>query len=119
MQVNAVLREAMQAADRTLRFKNIDGRSRDLSREGAFSLGELARIIGGERAMNDHLTRVLTNGTWFTASLPPILEQLTDLRNAAAHGRPVDRAEIVRLRNRFVGVGCKGELLELALVRLR
>ena len=52
-------------------------------------------------------------------SLPPILDELAGFRNPAAHRGTVAREDVVRLRNQLVGIGSKGELLELAQVRVR
>jgi hypothetical protein len=117
VQANALLLSAMRAAETGVRNANVDGATKDLSRSGPFSLGQLARIIGGDRPRNEYLRRVL--GDWYATSLPPILDELAKLRNSAAHGGIVERDEIVRLRNRLVGVGSKGDLLDLALVRPR
>jgi len=119
VQVNAVLRAAMRGADARVRDENVEGRTRDLSREGSFSLGQLARIIGGDRSRVEYLKRRLANGDWFASSLPPILEDLTRYRNPAAHGEGVAREDIVRWRNALIGVGSKGELLQLAQVRVK
>ena len=118
VQVNAVLRAAMRGADARVRSENVEGRTRDLSREGSFSLGELARIIGGDRNRVQYLKKCLANGDWFASSLPPILEDLSRYRNPAAHDGNVAREDVIRLRNRLIGIGCSGEILELARVRL-
>lgn len=118
VQVNMLLREALVDAEARLRLANVEGDTLDLVRDGPFALGALARAIGGEQGRNAWLKRRLVHGEWFTASLPPILEQLREARNAAAHGELVDRERIAQLRDQLVGVGCKGALLELAQVRL-
>jgi hypothetical protein len=119
VQANATLRAAVRGADVALRSVNIDGASRDLSRGGGLSLGQLARVIGGERRLNEYLRKRLANGDWFAMSLPPILDELAAYRNPAAHRGTIAREDVVRLRNRLLGVGSKGELLELAQVRVR
>ncbi|MBL8998307.1 MAG: hypothetical protein JNL44_13425 [Gemmatimonadetes bacterium] len=117
VQVNALLREAMQGSPDAIRFENIEGRSVDLAREGPISLGQLARVIGGNRARGEHLRARLEHGDWFVASLPPILEELAGMRNPAAHGGVVQRDDVVRLRGQMIGVGSEGRLLRLAMVR--
>ena len=119
VQVNAVLRSVMTGAEPAVRHENVGGHTVDLSREGSFSLGELARIIGGDRRRTEHMKKRLANGDWFAASLPPILENLAQYRNPAAHAGSVLREDVVRWRNRLIGVGSKGDLLELAQVRSR
>lgn len=117
VQVNQQLRAAMYMAPDVVRYANIDGRGVDLSKDGPLSLGALARLIGEDEARNAHLKRKL--GEWFTASLPALLKELTELRNAAAHGGAVDRGAVAQLRSGLMGVGSKGQLLELAQVRPR
>ena len=118
VQVNARLREALAAADARLRRANVDGAPVDLVADGPFALGPLAHAIGGDEARNAWLRRRLVHGEWFAASLLPILDELREVRNAAAHGEPVDRERVAQLRNQLVGVGSKGTLLDLAQVRL-
>jgi hypothetical protein len=118
VQVNALLRQALAGAEADVRRLNLDGVTVDLVADGPFTLGELARAIGDEAERNYWLKRRLAHGEWFTASLPPILRELAELRNAAAHGTVVERDVVTRLRNRLIGVGCVGELVELARVRV-
>jgi hypothetical protein len=84
-----------------------------------FGLGELDRAIGDDKARFDWFARNLENGSWFTASLPPILNELRGVRNPASHGNPVARERIEQLRASLIGVGCKGTLIELAEVTRR
>lgn len=119
VQVNLVLRAAMASAPDTIRYVNVDGRSLDLGRQGPLTLGQLSRVIGADEARNRHLKQRLREGEWFTASLPPILDELAALRNPAAHGAAIERAAAVALRNRLIGVGHIGQLLQLAQVQLR
>lgn len=90
----------------------------DVVTGGPFSLGELGRITGGERAVNEALGRRVTPAKWVTASLPAVLEELARVRNPAAHGGRVGREEAGRVRDWRVGVGCVGELVELARLRV-
>ncbi len=119
VQANAILHAAMRGAPSAIRLVNVEGRSMDLSRDGPFTLGQLARIIASEKPRLDHLRARLDPGAWFVESLPPILEDLAARRNPAAHGGEVDRDEAVRLRDRLIGVGSIGDLLRLAQVRVR
>jgi hypothetical protein len=119
VQTNAVLRRAMARASEAVRSVNIDGASIDLARGRALTLGELARVIGEQRGVNEFLRQRLENGGWFAASLPPILREMAELRNPAAHERCVERREVAELRDRCVGVGQSGTLVELGKVALR
>ncbi|HRQ77612.1 MAG TPA: hypothetical protein PLY94_03360 [Gemmatimonadaceae bacterium] len=117
VQVNLLFRQAMYMSPEAMRFANVEHRRLDLSKDGPLSLGALARLIGEDEARNGHLRKRL--GEWFAASLPALLRELTELRNAAAHGGTVSRDAVARLRNALMGVGSVGQLLQLAQVRAR
>jgi hypothetical protein len=118
VQVNALLRQVFACASAEVRRMNLGGTTIDLAETGPFTLGELARAIGDDQERNAWLRRRLVHGEWFAVSLPPILEELAELRNAAAHGEVVARDDVARVRNQLVGVGCVGDLVELARVRV-
>lgn len=119
VQVNRIVRLALADAPPALRYMNFGGQSVDLCGGRTWSLGELSRAIGGEKARLDWFTKNLVNGTWFTTSLPPILEELREVRNPASHGTTVDRLRVEQLRASLIGVGSTGTLVELARVQRR
>ena len=120
-QCNAVLGAAWRnGVPATARRANVDGRTVDLAEFGSLSLGQLARVLGGERELGAALRSALEHGAWFTGELPVILDSLAEVRNAAAHGgRRVDRQTATEWRDRILGVGCVGEIVELARVRIK
>ena len=119
LQVNTILRRALRDAHPDERMANVDGSTVDLTTGRLWSLGELARVIGQEQAVNRALKRRLAKpgGEWFTASLPPILDDLASLRNPSAHTERVERDAARKLRDSLVGVGCPGVLNDLGRVR--
>lgn len=119
VQTNAILRRALAGAPTMVRMANVEGKSLDLARQGPLSLGQLAHAIGEDQERNAFLKKRLEGGEFFTASLPAILKELTDLRNPAAHGGTIAREDAIKLRNRMIGVGSLGQLLQLAQVRVR
>lgn len=119
VQVNAVLRGAMRGARDAVRRANVDGTTVDLATAGPWSLGQLARLVGGDRGRTQWLAGALANGSWFTGQLPAILDDLARVRNPAAHGGRVAREEARRHRDQLVGVACTGTLVELGRVRLK
>jgi hypothetical protein len=119
VQVTTVLRAVLKDAGWSLRVANIDGESVDLVSGRMLGLGELARLIGGDRERNEWCRNRLEHGAWFAASLPPMLEELREVRNPATHGGRVERQQVERMRAKWIGVGCKGSLVELAGVRAR
>jgi hypothetical protein len=119
VQTNAILRRALAGAPTTVRMANVEGTSLDLARQGPLSLGQLAHAIGEDQERNAFLKKRLEGGEFFTASLPAILKELTDVRNPAAHGGAIAREDAIKLRNRMIGVGSIGQLLQLAQVKVR
>ena len=119
VQTNAVLRRLWPKIDAKLRRMNINGRTEDLGTYGSLDLGTLARAIAGEKALNAALNRQLRNGQWFTESLPAVIDAFREVRNPGTHSDPVDRAVATYWREKFIGVGCSGDLVELAKCRER
>ncbi|HJP58891.1 MAG TPA: hypothetical protein VJ865_02795 [Gemmatimonadaceae bacterium] len=119
VQTNILLRRAMETVAARDRLINLDGRSVDVATGGPFMLGDLARIIGDSPEINQALRRKIAPQyrDWFVASLPAILRDLGSIRNPAAHSSQLDRHEVQRHRNQYLGVGCEGELVKLAKVR--
>ncbi len=120
MQANIILRSSCRKLSPHERLANVGGHTLDLASSRPLTLGELARAVGGERELNAALTRVLHNGAWFAGQLPSILEDfVTSVRNPGAHTERIDRETARRWRERLIGVGCKGDLVELAGTRTR
>ena len=118
VQGNALLRRALANAPRDVRLANVEGRSVDLTRGEFLSLGQLARVIADNKGVNDGLRRRVRPGEWVAVSLAPVMREIAELRNPAAHTERFSREQIVPLRDRLVGVGCMGHLVELGRVRL-
>lgn len=120
VQTNIILRKALARMKPLERTVNIDGRSVDCHSAGPFMLKDLANIIADCKEINDalkmHIAPPMTH--WFTASLPAILRDLANIRNPAAHSTQMDRESVHSHRNRYLGVGCEGELVRLAKVRV-
>lgn len=119
LQVNVVVRSALARAPRELRHANLDGRSVDIVTDGPWGLGELSIIIGRDKARHDWFRTHLEHGEWFAMGLPPVLDELREVRNPASHGGAVQRERIEGLRGALIGVGSAGNLVELAKVRVR
>jgi hypothetical protein len=119
VQVNAILRRSLSRVSNAAKLVNLDGRTEDLERFRPLMLQELARVIGGERQLNEELCRLLANGQWFTSSLPPTLDAFRAVRNPGTHESRIERRVATEWRNRLLGVGCAGDFVELARVRLR
>lgn len=117
VQVTATLASAIGSAPGPIRHAHVENSTVDLARRGGLSLGQLPRVISGERERFEWLVRNVEHGTWFTQQLPPMLERLTGFRNPAAHSERRDRDPAVRLRAEIVGIGCAGLLVELTKVQ--
>jgi hypothetical protein len=120
VQVNLLLRQALRGAPVRDRTVNVDGRSVDLAGGRLWGLGELTRIIAGDEVVNRVLKARLARpgAEWFMASLPPILTELAESRNPAAHSARLERGAASMLRNRLVGVGERGVINDLGRVRV-
>lgn len=120
VQTNILLRRALETTPSRERMVNIDGRSTDVGTAGPFMLGDLAHIIGDCKEINEALRKRIAPSSrdWFVASLPAILRDLGAIRNPAAHSTRPDRQSVQRHRNQYLGVGCEGELVKLAKVRV-
>lgn len=118
VQANVVLRAALPRIPERARLAKLGDRTVKLG-DRALSLGQLGAAIGGERALNEALTRVLINGGWFTGAFPALAEDFAQVRNAGTHATRVDRITAQGWRNRLLGVGCTGDFVELARVALR
>ena len=119
VQVNLLVRHALSRAPDRERLANVNGRTVDIADGTLWSLGELAHILSGEQEVNSALKRRLVNGEWFTASLPPILRELSEVRNPAAHAVRVAREQATRVRNRVLGIGTESTLARLGSVSVR
>jgi hypothetical protein len=120
-QTNATLTAALRAGvPVNARRVNIDGKTVDLLGFRALTLGELARILGGERELAAALKNVIENAAWFTGQFPVMLDALAEVRNAAAHGKErIDRKRASEWRDRILGVGSVGEIVKLAKVKVK
>ena len=121
VQTNILLRDALRRVKPQDRMANVEGKSVDVAAGGPWSLGQLVQLIGENQDINEALRRTLDpkGGAWMAASLPAILDQLAAVRNPAAHSASLDRESVRTLRNRYIGVGCEGELVRLAKVAIR
>lgn len=119
VQTNILLKQALRNVKPLDRMRNVDGHSKDVGQSGPFTLGVLASIIGGDEGMHHQLKQHVVSGKdFFVASLPAILKELSNVRNPAAHSSALDREAVHKLRNRFLGVGCEGDFIKLAKVRI-
>ncbi len=77
------------------------------------TLADWARILGSSKAMADYLGRTLAGGRWLAESLGPVLADFARYRNPAAHETVAGRADVIRWRQRILGIGCEGVLARL------
>jgi hypothetical protein len=118
VQGNALLRRATAKLPPNARRAKVGDVSVDLAAHRSLTLGELARVLGGERELREGLAGVM-DGRWFRESFPSVLDALAEVRNQAAHGGTTSRDAATHWRNRLVGVGCEGDLVALARTRVR
>jgi hypothetical protein len=87
----------------------------DLRHYHHLSLGQLAKVLQRDGELVGWL--VAAHGArarWLCTQAPALLGELADYRNPAAHAQVMTRAQVLPLRNQWLGVGCHGQLVELA-----
>jgi hypothetical protein len=119
IQVNATLQSALAVIPARARLVQLEKGSVSLDKAGPLSLGQLARAIGREPELNQALPPRLNYGSWFTGSLPAMLDDFRSVRNTAVHNGRIDQKTAAYWRNRMLGVGTEGVFAQLARVRLR
>ena len=66
------------------------------------------------------MRNVVEHGGWFTGAFPVMLDAFAEVRNAAAHGgKRIDRRQATEWRDRILGVGSIGEIVEVTKVRVK
>jgi hypothetical protein len=115
---NRIVREAMRGAPPDVRTATIDGVSVDVTAGPPLSTAQLGRYLGGSKAVADWCVKKLRDGAWLAAQLPPVLLAIAQLRNPGAHAAQLDRDAVGHWRRRLMGIGCEGEFVRLAKVRL-
>lgn len=113
--VNRLLPRLLQRAPERLVLVNVDGTGHDLRQYHHLSLGQLAWLLQRDGEL---LSWVLgTHGLrvkWLCTQAPALLRELADHRNPAAHAQVLTRADVLPLRNQWLGVGSDGHLVALA-----
>lgn len=119
VQANTVLRRAIGRLPERKRLAKLERDTVDLSTHPPLSLGQLARVLGGERELGEALKPMLEHTSWFTGQFPAIADAFREVRNEGAHAARVDRKTATQWRDLILGVGCEGHLVHLSKVRPR
>jgi hypothetical protein len=117
--LNAVLARVLPDVPEKARLAGYDGRTVDVLERMPLTLGQFARAVGGEQALNAAITQRLVHGGWFARDLAAVADGVAQVRNPGAHQQRVGRDAAMIVRNQLVGVGCQGALAELTKVRLK
>jgi hypothetical protein len=97
---------------------NLNGQTVDLTEHRAFGLGELTHAVGGEQALYKEVGALIRPNSWFVEGFPAVANAFREVRNPGVHAVAIDRATATQWRNQLIGVGCEGDLVKLAAVRL-
>jgi hypothetical protein len=114
---NAILRRVGPRIPRELRQVRIEADTVEVGASRHLTIGQLAHILRVKTPLHRQLRKSLENGDWFVDQFPQVLSDVASLRNPGVHRARIGRESVVRLRNRLVGVGCQGALVELSKVR--
>jgi hypothetical protein len=118
VQANSILRRVLPKVSKSARLANLEGQTVDLTKHRALGLGELARALGGEHDLYKEVGALLRPNRWFVEGFPSVADAFREVRNPGVHAEVIDRATAIRWRNQLVGVGCEGDLVKLAAVRV-
>jgi len=89
----------------------VDGKQVDLTK-GGLSIGQLAWALR-EGVIHRAIKQLGPRYDWIATSLSPVLSELKDVRNPAAHQGRVSLEVALNMRNKLLGVGCEGSLVRL------
>lgn len=100
---------------------NVDGRVVDLSGTVPHqTLGAMRALLEREPVVQRALRVVYPHDErWLIGRLPHELSSLVELRNPAAHGAVLAAERVARERERVLGIGCEGLIVQLGRVKLR
>lgn len=100
---------------------NLDGRIVDLGRVVPHqTLGAIRNLLQHNDVVRKALRTALnTDANWLIGQVAPQLEGLRRLRNPAAHSETTGRVLVSEWRERVLGIGQEGLIVQLGRVRLR
>jgi hypothetical protein len=114
-------RKALSGRPPAEREINLDGRLLDLG--GAVphqTLGAIRNLLLHNGVVQKALGTSLPNDAkWLIGQVPSHLEPLIELRNPAAHSANAGREVVARCRERVLGIGQEGLIVQLGRARLR
>ena len=117
--INAVLARVLPEVPERARLAAFDGHTVDVLGRMPLTLGQFARALAGEQALNAAITQRLLHGSWFTGELVAVADGVAHVRNPGVHQHRVGREAAMIVRNQLVGVGCQGAFSGLAGVRVK
>jgi hypothetical protein len=119
VQVTTLVRRALASAPENERTVCIDDKQIDVTKGRPLALGTLGHVLAKDQKIREALKPRLINGEWLLTKGGPVLQAFSSHRNPAAHSHVVSRDAARRLRNQLLGVGCLGDLVQLAGTRSR
>ena len=124
-ELNALIFPAVEhvlaRAPTSQRQTHVEGRMLDFGRGVAHqSLGTLVNLLERDTVLQRGIRQAFPHDhRWIEGELPAHLAPIVALRNPAAHSRALSRADVRRLRENVLGIGCEGLLVKLAGVKRR
>jgi hypothetical protein len=116
---NLILRRVAPRLPQELRRVDLEsGKPKmDLADGRHLTLGQISHLLRHTRPLLRQFVQRLENGDWFVDSLPALLGEVSKVRNPGVHREHIGRDAATALRNRLLGVGSLGDLVQLARVR--
>lgn len=112
VQAAQVIASLLKRVPESVRTITVDKQQIDLAHPGRISIGQLARALD-QGAIHKAIRQLGPRYDWIATSLAPVLAELRDARNPAAHNSRVSLEEALKVRNKLLGVGCEGTLVAL------
>lgn len=124
-ELNALIFPAVERvlarAPTSQRQTHVEGRMLDFGRGVAHqALGTLVHLLQHDTVLQRGIRQAFPHDwQWLEGQLPAHLAPIVALRNPAAHSQALSRADVRRLRESVLGIGCEGLLVRLAGVKRR
>jgi hypothetical protein len=95
-------------------FCNLEGRPCDLRTPGVLTMGNIVHVLNDAGRIAWLRNRHGSAVHWLTGPAAAVLDELVRFRNPAAHELHFRLSDTLAIRNRWLGVGHRGHLVDLA-----
>ena len=119
VQVITLVRRALAVRPEAERTVLINEKPKDVTKGTPVSLGQLGYVIAKDPTFRQRSSPGSSMVTGCSPAVGPFSRAFSRHRNPAAHSQVVNRDDARKLRNQLLGIGCHGDLVQLAGIRPR